>query len=224
MSLRGALDPAGTTLLENAPDGTPRSWPLSLDPQSTGDEIGTAAAALVVFAVALHYAMRRRHRRLFVKGIAIAGVAGVVSGIVHRLAGIEHLYGGPLGEAIDRLMRERGGLLTLSALRNYPAGLRWTAPIQTTYRGVTVYAPPPPTSAVQALETLNVLETFDLENTGHLSPDHLAVVAEAARAARLDTDRFAGDPAFVAVPVDRLLSAEHTKELRAELGWRLGVP
>ncbi len=138
--------------------------------------------------------------------------------------GVEHLYGGPLGEAIDRVMRERGGLLTLSDLRNYPAGLRWTAPIQTTYRGITVYAPAPPTSAVQALETLNVLETFDLETMGHLSPDHLATVAEAARAARLDTDRWVGDPAFVTVPVERLLSAEHTRELRADVEWRLRVP
>jgi gamma-glutamyltranspeptidase / glutathione hydrolase len=138
--------------------------------------------------------------------------------------GIDYLYGGVLGEAIDRLMRERGGLLTLADLRNYPAGLRWTAPIQTTYRGVTVYAPPPPTSAVQALETLNVLETFDFQKLEHLSPDHLAIVAEASRAARLDTHRSTGDPAFVTVPVDRLLSAEHTRELRADVEWRLRVP
>ncbi|TMJ07944.1 MAG: hypothetical protein E6H02_10720 [Bacillati bacterium ANGP1] len=71
--------------------------------------------------------------------------------------GIEHLYGGPLGREIDRLMRARGGLLTLEDLRRYPATLRWSSPIQTTYRGVTVYAPPPPTSAIQVLETLNVL-------------------------------------------------------------------
>ncbi len=138
--------------------------------------------------------------------------------------GIGHLYGGALGQEIDRLMRERGGLLALSDLRGYPEMLRWTAPIQATYRGVTVYAPPPPTSAIQVLETLNVLETFDVGKTGHLSPDHLALVAEASRAARLDTDRYVGDPAFATVPVDRLLSAEHTRELRAEAEWRLRAP
>lgn len=92
-SVRRFIDPAGTALLDNAPEGTPRYWPLSLDPQSTGDEIATAAATLVVFVVALHYATRRRHRRLFLKAIAGAGVVGVVNGIVHRLAGIERLYG-----------------------------------------------------------------------------------------------------------------------------------
>jgi gamma-glutamyltranspeptidase / glutathione hydrolase len=138
--------------------------------------------------------------------------------------GIEHLYGGALGQEIERLMQERGGLLTQADLRGYPEMLRWTAPIQTRYRGVTVFAPPPPTSAIQVLETLNVLETFDVGKTGHLSPDHLALVAEASRAARLDTDRYVGDPAFVTVPVDRLLSPEHTQELCAEAEWRLRAP
>src|SRR5207245_6480043 len=112
----------------------------------------------------------------------------------------------------------------------YPGTIRWTSPIQTTYRGVTVSAPPPPTSAVQVLETLNVLNTLDVRGAGHLSPDHLALVAEASRAARLDTDRYVGDPAFVDVPVARLLSPDHTGELRAEVDRRLraspmaGVP
>ena len=93
LTLRRAIDPAGTALLDNAPDGTPKSWPLSLDPRSTGEEIGTAAAALVAFVVAMNLATRRRHRRLFVRAIAVAGIAAVVNGIVHRLAGLEHLYG-----------------------------------------------------------------------------------------------------------------------------------
>lgn len=93
LAARRVLDPAGTALLDNAPEGAPHSWPLSLDPESTGQEVGAAAAALVAFVVAVHYALRRRHRRLFLKAIVVAGVAGVLSGIVHRLAGIERLYG-----------------------------------------------------------------------------------------------------------------------------------
>jgi len=93
MSLRRAVDPAGSALLDNAPGGTPPSWPLSLDPQSTGEEVGTAAAALVAFVVALHLATKRPYRRLVVKAIAGAGIAAVVSGVIHRVAGIERLYG-----------------------------------------------------------------------------------------------------------------------------------
>ena len=93
LSVRRVIDPAGSALLDNAPDGPPSSWPLSLDPRSTAEEVGTAAAALVVFVVALHHASGRRYRRLFIKAIAGAGVVAVVSGVVHRLAGIERLYG-----------------------------------------------------------------------------------------------------------------------------------
>ena len=93
LHLRRLIDPAGSALLDNAPDGTPARWPLSLDPASTGAEIGVAAGALVAFLVALHYATRRRHRRIFLKAIAVAGVAGVTAGIVHRLAGVDKLYG-----------------------------------------------------------------------------------------------------------------------------------
>gem|GEM_PF-1197589 len=93
LHLRRLIDPAGSALLENAPDGTPGSWPLSLDPASTAAEVGTAAAALVAFVAALHYATWRRHHRLLLKAITLAGVAGVTVGIVHRLAGVEKLYG-----------------------------------------------------------------------------------------------------------------------------------
>jgi gamma-glutamyltranspeptidase/glutathione hydrolase len=137
--------------------------------------------------------------------------------------GIGYLYGGTLGREIGRLMKERGGLISEDDLRSYPDTLRWVDPLQTSYRRVTVYAPPPPTSAVQTLETLNILETFDVAKWGHLTPDHLALVAEACRAARMDTERFIGDPAFREVPTDRLLSAEHTRELRAEVDRHLGA-
>jgi gamma-glutamyltranspeptidase/glutathione hydrolase len=74
---------------------------------------------------------------------------------------------------------------------------------------------------VQTLETLNILETFELAKCGHLSPDHIALIAEACRAARMDTERYVGDPAFGEVPTARLLSSEHTRELRAEVDLRL---
>ncbi len=134
--------------------------------------------------------------------------------------GIGYLYDGPLGRKIDRLMRERDGLLTEADLRAYPGALRWVEPIQTAYRGVAVYAPPPPTSAVQVLETLAILGGFDVGATAHLGPDHIALVAEASRLARVDADRAVGDPAHVPAAVGRLLSAEHVEGRRREVSRR----
>ncbi len=138
--------------------------------------------------------------------------------------GIGAFYEGELAKAIVRDMTELGGLVTLADLKAYPATLQWTDALVTTYRGVQVYAPPPPASAIQILQTLNGMAGWELSRVEHLGPDHLAVIAEASRAARMDTERFAGDPAFVLVPVDRLLGAERTETLRAEMRGRLERP
>jgi gamma-glutamyltranspeptidase/glutathione hydrolase len=74
------------------------------------------------------------------------------------------------------------------------------------------------------LQTLNGMAGWNLGALEHLGPDHLALIAEAARAARLDTHRHIGDPDVVAVPVERLLSAARTEALRAEMRARLEAP
>jgi gamma-glutamyltranspeptidase/glutathione hydrolase len=135
--------------------------------------------------------------------------------------GASVFYEGEVAEAIARDMAELGGLITLGELKNYPATLEWAEPLETTYRGVRVFAPPPPSSGIQILETLNGMAGWDVGRMQHLGPDHLAVVAEASRAARMDTDRYVGDPAFVSIPVERLLGHEGTEELRAEMRTRL---
>lgn len=138
--------------------------------------------------------------------------------------GIATFYEGEIAEAIARDMAALGGLVTVRDLRGYPAGLAWADALSTTYRGVEVFAPPPPSSAIQILQTLNGMGGFDLSAMEHLGPDHLAVIAEACRAARMDTDRFVGDPAFVPVPVEGLLGSSRTEALRAEMRARLERP
>jgi gamma-glutamyltranspeptidase/glutathione hydrolase len=135
--------------------------------------------------------------------------------------GVATFYEGELAEAITRDLAALGGLVTARDLKAYPATLEWTAALGTRYRDVLVYAPPPPSSGIQVLETLNGMAGWDVPGLAHLGPDHLAVVAEASRAARMDTERFVGDPAFVKVPTERLLGAERTAELRAEMRARL---
>jgi gamma-glutamyltranspeptidase/glutathione hydrolase len=135
--------------------------------------------------------------------------------------GIQVVYAGPLGDAIVAAL---GGIMTRRDLEAYPERLRWEDPLTTTYRDVEVFAPPPPTSAIQVIQTLNGMAGWDVGTLGHLGPDHIAVIAEAARAARLDTHRHIGDPDVVPVPADRLLDRGRTEELRAEMHARLGAP
>jgi gamma-glutamyltranspeptidase/glutathione hydrolase len=131
--------------------------------------------------------------------------------------GIGVFYEGELAEALARDMAAQGGLVTRRDLAAYPATLAWTDTLRTSYRGVQVFAPPPPSSAIQILITLNGMSGWNLPAATHLGPDHLGVIAEASRAARLDTDRFVGDPAFVPVPVEGLLAPGRTEALRTEM-------
>ena len=137
--------------------------------------------------------------------------------------GIGVFYEGELAEALVRDLRAGGSTMTLGDLAAYPGRLAWTDPLVTTYRGVEVFAPPPPSSALQILLTLNGMAGWGLGAMEHLGTDHLATIAEAARAGRLDTDRHVGDPDFVDVPVARLLGAGRTEEIRAAMRARLGA-
>jgi gamma-glutamyltranspeptidase/glutathione hydrolase len=135
--------------------------------------------------------------------------------------GIQAVYGGALGEGIVKAL---GGIMTRADLEAYPGRLRWDDPLTTTYRDVEVFAPAPPSSGLQVLETLNGMGGWNLGAMEHLGPDHVSVIAEASRAARVDTHRYIGDPDVVQVPVERLLGAARTEALRAEMRARLEAP
>jgi gamma-glutamyltranspeptidase/glutathione hydrolase len=135
--------------------------------------------------------------------------------------GAAALYQGRLGDVLVREMERRGGFVTRKDLADCPAQLAWSDPVAVDYRGVRVYTSPPPTSAFQLLVSLAVAEAWPIPDMDHLGPDHLQVLAESVRAARLDTERWAGDPDFVSVPVGELLSAQHIAELRAGVEDRL---
>jgi gamma-glutamyltranspeptidase/glutathione hydrolase len=138
--------------------------------------------------------------------------------------GIGAFYDGPLGAAVVRDMTDLGGLVTRDDLASFPGKLAWGEPLVTSYRGFEVFAPAPPSSGIQVLQTLNGMAGWDLGAMPHLGPDHLALIAEASRVARTDTDRHVGDPDLVSVPVADLLSAGRTEAIRKEMRARLARP
>ncbi|HEX9245630.1 MAG TPA: gamma-glutamyltransferase family protein [bacterium] len=130
-------------------------------------------------------------------------------------------YDGALGRTIATYLSEHGGLITDDDLRRYPETLKWEPPLRAMYRGYELRTTPPPSSAVQILQTLRILEAFDLNDLEHLGPDYVALVAEAIRLARMDAAAHVADPLFVEVPLVWMLSDERIHELRAEVTRRL---
>ena len=126
--------------------------------------------------------------------------------------GTDYFYRGDVATRIAKSFQENGGVLTTDDLSNYQP--KWLTPISTTYRGYTVYTQPPSSSAVAVLEQLNMLEGYDLKALGHNSPEYLHLLGEVVRLAAADRNRYVGDPDFVRVPVDKLVSKEYAAERR----------
>ena len=102
------------------------------------------------------------------------------------------------------------GLLTLEDFDAYEA--RIEEPVKTSYRGFTVHKCSSWTQGPVLLQALNLLENFDLSAMGHNSADTIHTVVECMKLAYADREFYYGDPEFVDVPFDRLLSKPYAEE------------
>ena len=125
---------------------------------------------------------------------------------------VNHFYRGEVAHQIVNYMKQHGGLLTMADLADYRP--IWRTPISASYRGYEIYTMPPPSSGGVVLE---ILEMMEAEPTGHLQVDsagYLEKLVPLMRQGFVDRADYA-DPAFVKVPLPRLLSAEHITQARA---------
>jgi gamma-glutamyltranspeptidase / glutathione hydrolase len=129
-------------------------------------------------------------------------------------SGTAGFYEGETAALIEREMKARGGLITREDLKRYTVYRR--PALRGTYRDYEVLTAPPPSSGGTCLvESLNVLEGYDLKPMGFGSARYLHHVAETLRRAFADRARYLGDPAFVKeMPVERLVSKYHAASLR----------
>jgi gamma-glutamyltranspeptidase/glutathione hydrolase len=133
-------------------------------------------------------------------------------------------YDGETARLLAAEMKARGGLITRDDLRSYRARRR--APLKGTYRGYEVFGMPPVSSGGVALLTmLNILEQDDLAARGFGSASSVHLVSEAMRRAFADRARHLGDPEFnPELPVERLISKEHARALRATIQEQKASP
>jgi gamma-glutamyltranspeptidase/glutathione hydrolase len=129
-------------------------------------------------------------------------------------SGIRGFYEGETATLIEREMKARGGLVTREDLKNYTVYRRPV--LRGTYRGHEVLTVPPPSSGGTCLlQSLNVLEGYDLASMGFGSSRYLHHVAETLQRAFADRARYLGDPGFAKdMPIERLTSKEYAAALR----------
>ncbi len=135
------------------------------------------------------------------------------AGVLRLIAaqGAEAFYRGKLVTDMVQAVRQhptRPGDLTAADFAAYEAKQR--QPLQSTYRGYTVYGMPPPSAGgIATLQMLGILEHFELQHYQSLAVDSVHLVAEAGRLAYADRARYVADSDFVDVPVAGLLDRRY---------------
>jgi gamma-glutamyltranspeptidase/glutathione hydrolase len=126
----------------------------------------------------------------------------------------DRFYRGDIADALEAWYIEKGGFLRKADLATHKTPV--VDPLTTTYRGYTVYKTGPVTQGPYLLQTLRLLQGFDLKKMGFNSADYIHTVIEAEKLALADRDEYYGDPNFAKVPMQQLLSDQYT-EMRREL-------
>ncbi|QOG23495.1 gamma-glutamyltransferase [Bradyrhizobium sp. SEMIA] len=137
--------------------------------------------------------------------------------------GSRGFYEGPVADKIAKAMSDAGGIMTSADLKAYQPVIR--APVRGTYRGYDIVSMPLPSSGgVVLVETLNILEGFQLADLKQGSPASLHLLIEAMKRAYADRARYLGDPAFVNAPIETLTAKDYATKLRASISIQRATP
>src|SRR6266481_842795 len=145
------------------------------------------------------------------------------------MAARDYFYRGPVGRRIGDYMQTHGGLLAAADLARFQAKVG--KPVEAEYRGYQVYKAGFWTQGPALVETLNLIEGYDLKSMGHNSATYIHTLTEAIKLALADRDRYYGDPDFVKIPMTELLSKNYAAlrrplidQQRASLAQQPGDP
>ncbi len=131
-------------------------------------------------------------------------------------AAYDRFYRGDIAQEFVRGVQEQGGLITLDDLAHWRPLIE--QPLSTSYRGVEVYKLDVWTQGPALLQSLNILENFDVRAMGYNSANYIHTVYQAMNLAFADRDFYYGDPSFPpATPTKGLLSKEYAKQRAATI-------
>jgi gamma-glutamyltranspeptidase/glutathione hydrolase len=126
-------------------------------------------------------------------------------------AAYDRFYKGDIAKEIVRGTREQGGLFTEADLANWKVKIE--EPLMVNYKGIDVYKLQEWTQGPALLQSLNILENFDLKSMGYNSANYIHTIYQAMSLAFADRDFYYSDPAFDPVsPMKGLLSKEYAKD------------
>lgn len=131
-------------------------------------------------------------------------------------------YEGEVAAELARYSEANGGLFRRADLAAQKAV--WGEPLAGTYRDVTIYNTPAPTQGFAVLSMLNLVEPFELHRKPFMGADHIHTLVQAKQLAYHDRDRHLGDPRFVDVPMEQLISKGYATERSALMDPARALP
>lgn len=143
-----------------------------------------------------------------------------------RIAGLhaarDAFYRGDIAAAIAKYHGENNGWVTMEDMSAYKVTLE--PPVRSRFGDIDLYACGPWCQGPVLPQALNILSAFNLREVGHNSPQYIHLVTEALKLAFADRQRYYGDPRFVNVPMDQLLSEAYASERRKCIDPRKAAP
>lgn len=125
--------------------------------------------------------------------------------------GRDEFYKGKTAQILVDYLKKKGGIITMKDLALYEA--KWRKPLQFDYKDLKITSMAPPSSGGICLaQIMKMVSPFYLSKMGHNSEQSIQVIVEAERRAYADRSQFLGDPDFVKIPINGLLSDSYLKE------------
>lgn len=125
--------------------------------------------------------------------------------------GKNEFYKGETGEKLVAYIQSQGGIMTMEDLNKYEA--KWRDPVKFSYKDLNIISMSPPSSGGVCLaQIMKMIEPYDLSTYGHNSLKSIQVITEAERRAYADRSFYLGDPDFVKIPIDTLISDAYLSE------------
>jgi gamma-glutamyltranspeptidase/glutathione hydrolase len=126
-------------------------------------------------------------------------------------AAYDRFYKGDIAEAFVKGVQEQGGLITMEDMAKWKVKLE--EPLSVNYRGIDVYKLTTWTQGPVMLQTLNILENFDLKSMGYNTAKYIHTICQAMHLAFADRDFYYGDPDFAPIePINGLLSKNYARQ------------
>lgn len=129
---------------------------------------------------------------------------------------IQGFYQGKTAQQLSTFMSENRGLMTTNDLINYES--KYRTPIQISYRNITLYSMPLPSSGgIIMAQILKLIEPYPLSEWGHNSAKTIHVMSEAMQLAYADRAEWLGDADMVNVPQKQLLNDSYIRQRRKNI-------